>query len=224
MNVKLMADTTKNQLQIDKISQLVLSNSIIGFTHLKIFENSSFNIISTLEESKLLTFLNKILPKMLKRAKLVEHFANDDETFLLFTKQCRKVHIVTIFHLKSNFYENLSEGKKASFFGICLSMTRLMYTSFRCTNQIKLTNDLKLWYPHSYQSNLSNKLNLTASEITFLAAAATSASSKELALLTGCSHHYLHKISAATSKKLGCTTKYELQEIARIIILSEILD
>lgn len=219
-----MADTTANQLQVDKISQLVLSNSILGFTYLKIYDNSSFNVISTLDESNLLAFLNKTLTQMLKRAKLVEYFIYNDKTFLLFTKQCKKVHIVTIFHLKSDFYENLSEGKKASFFGLCLSITRLMYTSFRCTNQIKLTNDLKLWYPHNYQSTLTKKLNLTASEITFLAAAATSASSKELALLTGCSHHYLHKISAATSKKLGCTTKYELQEIARIIILSEILD
>ncbi|TNF66165.1 MAG: hypothetical protein EP298_09830 [Gammaproteobacteria bacterium] len=224
MSVQIMADTTANQLQVDKISQLVLSNSILGFTYLKIYDNSSFNVISTLDESNLLAFLNKTLTQMLKRAKLVEYFIYNDKTFLLFTKQCKKVHIVTIFHLKSDFYENLSEGKKASFFGLCLSITRLMYTSFRCTNQIKLTNDLKLWYPHNYQSTLTKKLNLTASEITFLAAAATSASSKELALLTGCSHHYLHKISAATSKKLGCTTKYELQEIARIIILSEILD
>ncbi|MCF6775075.1 hypothetical protein L3V83_00685 [Thiotrichales bacterium 19X7-9] len=224
MSVQIMADTTANQLQVDKISQLVLSNSILGFTYLKIYDNSSFNVISTLDESNLLAFLNKTLTQMLKRAKLVEYFIYNDKTFLLFTKQCKKVHIVTIFHLKSDFYENLSEGKKASFFGLCLSITRLMYTSFRCTNQIKLTSDLKLWYPQNYQSTLTKKLNLTASEITFLAAAATSASSKELALLTGCSHHYLHKISAATSKKLGCSTKYELQEIARIIILSEILD
>ncbi|MCF6764927.1 hypothetical protein L3V82_04005 [Thiotrichales bacterium 19S3-7] len=222
----LMNDSISNQFQIDKIKNLVLSEQILNFTYFRVFKKSTFNIITSLEEKELLNLISGNILQQLSHNRNVAHYMIDGLSILLFAKRCDKVHFITVITLKPGIYETLDDTAKSALIGICFSAIRLMHTTFRFKNDIEDEQLFsKLWHPvTSYSSNYISKLNLNKKEVSLLVAIAASASSKELSLITGYSHHYLNKMSSELSQKLGCMTKFELQEIARIVALSQFFD
>ncbi|MCF6764926.1 hypothetical protein L3V82_04000 [Thiotrichales bacterium 19S3-7] len=226
----LMDDSILNKHQIDKISRFILSKQISSFTYFRILKDSSINVITTLKEDELLNLtsgdlLNHLLnDKNVNLLNNVAYYTVNDLSTLVFAKRCNKVHFVIIF-LLGETYENLDSTARSAILGVCLSATRLMHANFRFKNDIedqKLYS--KLWHSVNYSSNQIADLGLSQKEVSLLIAIAASVSAKELSLITGYSHHYLNKMSSELSQKLGCITKFELQEIARIITLSQYFD
>jgi hypothetical protein len=225
INKAITLDSDLNSNNIYFIENVIKSDLILNFGYLKIYPDSSIHVIMSSPEINVMELIESNLITQLKMKKNVQYFTSTSYSILMLTKRCDTLHLVSLFFLSHQIYVNLLENEKLNLLGILLSTSRIMHVKFRFDNKISpLNNKINLWHPLMPKSKLISKYNLSQSEISFLTGFASSGTSKELSMMTGYSYNYLNKISSIISKKLNCTTKFELQELARIIVLSQYLE
>jgi DNA-binding CsgD family transcriptional regulator len=229
----LYKDSKLNEHSMKTLMALLAPYKIKSITSVRVHEAKYINVISSLPANDLKTFMQNISVKnkVLNYNQfsfyrfLSDRFdlSGDKLNALLTERKVIRCKYSILFCMDKADYEQLSNEELIKFHMMLISFYKLAFNMFRWNNNIPyLTTPegdaLDTKKPDLKHFTLKEHFQISDLEWEYLKMIVTGCTSKEIGLHVGKSYRYIQNIIANLQKKLGVTSKSQLEDMAKIIL------
>jgi DNA-binding CsgD family transcriptional regulator len=235
-NKNLTADSVTNRDQVSFLKALLEPYPIHDFVFLRIYNNNTMNIVSSIAGNYLSDFVHNlsIQKYVLNTAAITNYAVITDEFslvknkkhFLIIERQVFSYKFSMVYLLDKDKYDQLNTEQLAKFITMLGSYNKLAYSMLRWNEVVPFKNidtsaagEKKSSIPmHKINFTLKNKFDISNTEFEYLKLIITGCTSKEIALHMNKSHRSIENQIYRLQRKLSISTKEQLENFARIIL------